>query len=497
MGKKKISGKAIRPSINAAEVLENINDGYLAVNHTWDFTYVNKQAAFNLGFKSEDLIGHNLWEKLSFLAGTEAEQRLRRVMSGNEPYMLEIQNPLTNRIFCTRVFPSGNGISIFWTDVTESKQAEESLKETRFLFQSYFDSPGILRGIIEIVDDAVIRHVIDNQASARLLGLTPDELRNRTSLDLGEPEEYIRTLVKHCRESRETGKPSRFEYFETRGEKPAWLSVIAVCIGTSSGEQMRYIYIVSNITERKETENALARARDDLETTVRERTRELAAANEQLKQYSHRLTMVQEEERKRIAYELHDDTAQSLSILKMQLNALLQSGKIRETELVENLQSLEKDAGRAFNGVRRYSHELRPVVLEHMGLLAALEQIADDYNKLGQLIVEVKTDGVEPELSEEVKLGFFRIAQEALNNTRKHSKASRALIDLKFQKNRLKMSVSDNGTGFDTGKAGSRFGFSGSLGLMSMQERANLIDAELKIESEPGKGTLVTVQVEL
>jgi two-component system, NarL family, sensor histidine kinase DegS len=79
----------------------------------------------------------------------------------------------------------------------------------------------------------------------------------------------------------------------------------------------------------------------------------------------------------------------------------------------------------------------------------ALEQIADDFNKLGQFQVEVHTEGTEPELSEEVKLGFFRIAQEALNNTRKHFKASQVIIDIRFNHESMQMAVRDNGEGFN------------------------------------------------
>jgi two-component system sensor histidine kinase DegS len=204
---------------------------------------------------------------------------------------------------------------------------------------------------------------------------------------------------------------------------------------------------------------------------------------------------IQEEERKRIAYELHDDTAQYLSILKMQIGALAGSEEIRSPKIKEKLQYLERDADRAFNDVRRYSHELRPAVLEKMGLMAALIQISDDYNKLGQLALEVNVEGEEPELSEAVKLGFFRIAQEALNNTRKHAKASQAIIKLNFKEDRLEMSVNDNGVGFDVAEAGQRSRCKGSLGLMSMQERARLIGASLKIDSTPGQGPTVKLEM--
>jgi signal transduction histidine kinase len=176
---------------------------------------------------------------------------------------------------------------------------------------------------------------------------------------------------------------------------------------------------------------------------------------------------------------------------------LTDSVEIQSPKIKEKLQFLERDADRAFNDVRRYSHELRPVVLERSGLQVALEQLTDDYNKLGQLQVTIKVGGEEPELAEEVKLGFFRIAQESLNNIRKHAKASQANIVLTFRDDRMEMIVSDNGVGFNVKEAAPRAGGKGSLGLMSMRERARLIGANLKIDSKPGYGTVVTVQVSL
>lgn len=149
------------------------------------------------------------------------------------------------------------------------------------------------------------------------------------------------------------------------------------------------------------------------------------------------------------------------------------------------------------NDVRRYSHELRPGVLEYLGLQAALEQTADDINKLQQITVEVNTEGEELSLPEDVKLGFFRIAQEALNNARKHARASRVIVGLKYSRNRILMTISDNGTGFDVQKAKVQTNLKGSLGLMSMQERAKLIGASLKIESKVGQGTVITVELSL
>ncbi|MDD5700605.1 MAG: sensor histidine kinase [Dehalococcoidales bacterium] len=147
--------------------------------------------------------------------------------------------------------------------------------------------------------------------------------------------------------------------------------------------------------------------------------------------------------------------------------------------------------------MRRYSHELRPAVLDRLGLLAAIEQIAEDVNKQKQIKVELTVEGEEPELSDDIKLAFFRIAQEALNNARKHAQASKASVKIVFQEKQVRMEIGDNGTGFDIQEAQVRASSKGSLGLMSMQERSRLIGGNLRIESQPSKGTTVRVETPL
>ena len=328
--------------------------------------------------------------------------------------------------------------------------------------------PIALGNVFENMKDGVIildrqnRVLNINRAAANLLTETPSSLIGKpASLSLAKLPELLKLVLENGR------LPA--EFIINTGNNQRYYEFSLIPLYDRKQNLIGRVITLHDLTERKNMELSL-------------------------KEYAGRITRVQEEERKRIAYELHDDTAQYLSILKMQLGALADSGEIRSPKIKEKLQFLERDADRAFNDVRRYSHELRPVVLEHQGLAAALEQIADDYNKLGQLHVAAQIEGMEPELSEEIKLGFFRIAQEALNNTRKHAKASRAIIHLKFEDSRIEMVVSDDGTGFDVEEARHRTGGKGSLGLMSMRERADLINAELKIESEPGKGTKVILK---
>jgi PAS domain S-box-containing protein len=317
------------------------------------------------------------------------------------------------------------------------------------------------------IDIRSFRYISVNDAMSAITGYSRKELLAMNPLDL--MDENGRKLFSDRIKRIQTGKRIEKEFDSKVRRKDGTL--IDVTIQTTlSPRGSNIVFVVAHdITERKKMEEAL-------------------------KTYAWRITKVQEDERKRIGYELHDDTAQYLGILKMQLDALLHSEKVQDPEVTKKLEYLEKDADMAFNDVRRYSHELRPVTLERSGLTAALDQIAEDFDKLGQLQVTIKVGGKEPQLSEEVKLGFFRIAQEALNNARKHAKARQAAITISFRENRLKMSVRDDGIGFDVREAVARAGGKGSLGLMSMRERADLIGASLKIESNPGTGTKIDVE---
>jgi PAS domain S-box-containing protein len=393
------------------------------------------------------------------------------------------------------------------SDITDRKQAEEKLKESKNQYDSLAENiPSVLMRY-----DGNFRVVYLSPLSEIITGIPVKDCIGKNNKELGHPEHLCRIWENAIHEVFQTGqnRSLEFDFQSQQGLKTFYLKLAPEF--DSNGKVAYVLGISTDITDRKKTEEALVRYKDELEVRVKERTEQLQEAydeirhsekalkeaNKQLKQYGYRITQVQEEERKRIAFELHDDTAQYLGILKMQLNALTQSEKIQSPEVREKLQYLEKDADRAFNDVRRYSHELRPSVLDHMGLRASIEQTAEDLNKLNQFKVEIEVKGREPELSEEVKLGFFRIAQEALNNVRKHAKAEKAIINLEFQKKQMILKIVDNGIGFDTKEARNRSSKKGSLGLLSMRERAGLIGASLKIESKPGQGTVVRVDLHL
>ncbi len=215
---------------------------------------------------------------------------------------------------------------------------------------------------------------------------------------------------------------------------------------------------------------------------------------ENMRFYVRQITRAQEEERKRIARELHDDTAQILVAFSRRLDALTTSPEPLPEPLRQRLEEFRELATNGLQSVRLFSKGLRPPALDDLGLLAALEGLKPDIEKEG-IEVELKVLGPKQRLSSEVELALFRIVQEALNNVRRHSKASRVLVGVEFCESEVRVVIEDNGQGFEVPGRVVDLVATGKLGLTGMHERARLLGGTVVIQSEPGKGTKVTVDV--
>jgi two-component system, NarL family, sensor histidine kinase UhpB len=216
--------------------------------------------------------------------------------------------------------------------------------------------------------------------------------------------------------------------------------------------------------------------------------------NEQRASYlAQKVLSTQEEERQRIARELHDETAQILTSVLLYLKLLEKSA---DPEEVQRLQNLRKLITHALREVRRLVMELHPRMLDEQGLEATLSRHVDELNAAGSMNVTLQVAGCTRErLSKDLELTFYRVAQEALNNTVHHSQAHCAQVILKRDADWLTLEVADDGVGFDQDAlpAGQPRGF----GLTGMRERLALVGGELAIESEPGAGTRLCARARL
>ncbi|MBI5944694.1 MAG: hypothetical protein HY864_10025 [Chloroflexi bacterium] len=230
-----------------------------------------------------------------------------------------------------------------------------------------------------------------------------------------------------------------------------------------------------------------------LQLELTEMSRKVQAAQNGLHDYIGAITSAQEDERMRLARELHDDTIQAVIALKQRVQLAQKS--VKDQHGRQSLNELETLAEQTIENLRRLTRALRPIYLEDLGLVTALEMLTRETSQNNHLVVDFQKTGEERRLTREVELSLYRIAQEALNNVVKHSKATHADLKIVFDTSEIKMEVSDNGSGFMVPKSPTEFAPNGHFGLMGMHERADLIGARLEIESALGKGTRLMVRL--
>lgn len=271
------------------------------------------------------------------------------------------------------------------------------------------------------------------------------------------------------------------------------------------------LVVAALIQQRNESRRELQLARDDLEARVQQRTAELTEANQALQQEMARrqeaqsahaevlrqLVEVQEQERRRISRELHDQMGQDLAALKVVLGML----KAKTENTAENQPSfsrLEQLIERLMQTVRRLAWELRPAILDDFGLDVALQRYTQEWTELHGVPVDFHTTGVAGRrLPGKVETALYRIAQEALTNVSRHAKAGRVSVLLERRPGQLSLIVEDNGCGFDADATLAAANPHKKLGLLGMRERAIVIDGTVEVEAQPGQGTTVFVRVPL
>jgi len=244
--------------------------------------------------------------------------------------------------------------------------------------------------------------------------------------------------------------------------------------------------------------DTLARKVKELDVEVAHRRRAEAALRERdglLHILSRKLLNAQEAERRRIARELHDEVGQTLTTVKIQLHGLMLNGDaaVPRPGMERCIATVEQLLGQ----VRTLSVDLRPSLLDDLGLVAALRSYVARQARLANFTAKMSADELGSRMDPEVETACFRVAQEALTNVIRHAGAKTVLIDLRRIDNHLHVVIRDDGSGFDVTAAQARAVCGDSLGLLGMQERVTLLGGRFRIRSMPGRGTTVHASLPL
>jgi two-component system sensor histidine kinase UhpB len=231
-----------------------------------------------------------------------------------------------------------------------------------------------------------------------------------------------------------------------------------------------------------------------LQTTLQTMTQQIEADKSRLRTYANAVTSAQEQERSRLARELHDDTIQNLIVLAQRIQMARMSAKPDDATMRARLDDMHTGVLAMIDDVRRISRALRPIYLEEAGLASGLERLAQEANALTQkqernCRVTFETSGSIPRLHPDVEMTFFRIAQEGINNALKHADPSQIKVRLSSTSDAIELSIHDDGCGFDPAHVVPGFGLTG------IRERAMLIHATMTMSSAPSQGTSLVVRL--
>jgi PAS domain S-box-containing protein len=399
-----------------------------------------------------------------------------------------------------------SGIFVHGVDITKRKRAEEALRESEEWLRSIFEASrdGIL------VEDAE-RIVYINKSYTQLFGYdSPEDLTGRHVSTVISPEDVERMLEFGSRRKRGEQPASVYEFKGKR--KDGTLIDVEASVSTSVVAGRVYITtMVRDIAERKQAEESLRQAHDELEKRVSERTVELAKTNQTLqaeirertrmsearKQLLQQIVTAQEDERRRISRELHDQMGQHLTAILLLVNSLKLSPQL-ETETNSRFEQLEEVAHQISREVDTLAWELRPTVLDDLGLQAALGNYVEKWSKRSGVSVDFHSIGLaDRRLPPQIETAIYRIAQEALTNIIKHAQATNVGVILDRRDNQVSVIIEDNGCGFDVEAMLTAPTEERRMGVLGMQERTLLVGGTLNIESTPGVGTTIFVRIPL
>lgn len=203
----------------------------------------------------------------------------------------------------------------------------------------------------------------------------------------------------------------------------------------------------------------------------------------------------QEEERRRVARDLHDEVGAMLALIRLNLHQMVSNTECEDENLLTNAQHMKQQLDEVLNSVRRISHDLMPVVLEKLGLVQAIDALRRTLATSGSIELIVRYNDKSKRLKPQHELLLYRMVQELLNNTIKHAQATQVSIELKFTPSETKLLYNDNGVGFDLASLQQDKALRGGLGIMSLQSRAALLNGSISITSAPGTGTTASVSI--
>ncbi len=580
---------------NYRSTLARVSDAFVALDKNWNYTFINKKAAEMHGRLPEELLGKNMWEEFPYVKDEPFYDALHKAMETQQPMSVELYYSKHDRWFQDYIYPSQNGITIYYRDVTEQKKITEEINSERILsenilkslpgvfymfnekgeYQRWNDNLSIVTGYsheeikhmhpIQFFDDdekgLLIEKItnvfksgfdeveanfvtksgekipyffngfrVELQGKLNLIGVGIDltarrkaEQEMKTSnerfklvskatndivwdwnLQTNEiwwNENYYRYLgyeQKHGAEKIEdTWSKHIHPEDKARVEKGIYDAIQkGSYYWTDDYRFFKADGSIVNIYDRgyiifdaNNKPYRMVGAMLDI-TKIRNAEQEVRRSQIALRQLSAHLQSIREEERTYIAREIHDELGQQLTCLKMDASWLNKKVDKSNDDVTERIKGMIEMIDDTVKTVRRIAADLRPGILDDLGLIAALEWQCHEFEKRTGIQSHFECLSPDTDFDKNTATGVFRVYQEILTNVARHSKATAVQTKVECTDNLLILQVHDNGVGFDAAAVKEKH----TLGLLGMNERVAMFNGEIDIASENGNGTIITIK---
>jgi len=460
-----------------ASIVDSSDDAIIGKTLDGTITSWNRAAEAMYGYRADEVLGKNI----SILAppdqAGEIERILKKIQRGERVEHFEsirIAKDKRRLNVSVTVSPIRDvrgkivGASAIARDVTAMERARQSFQESESRAHAFFQAAA---QAIFIADSAGTI-VMANPATEKMFGYAVSEL-------IGKPVEMLVP-----QKFRDGHKAHRDQFFQSPQMRPMGLGLDLQGRRQNGSEffveiSLSYIHaaqgtfgvaLVTDISKRRADEQAIRQQ------------------GEELRALTARLMTAQDDERRRIARDLHDDLSQSLAFLAMDLGKLATNPSAQN--LVADIRPLQLRAAEAAESVRRVSHQLHPSVLDDIGLEAALEQYCEEFQRRSGIETKFTSRNVPESLQREVASSIYHIAQECLRNVSKHARTKTVSVTVEFADNVLRLIIKDQGIGLRAKQPEPS-----GIGIVAMRERAHLVNGKLSIQSKSGAGTEISVEV--
>jgi PAS domain S-box-containing protein len=406
------------------------------------------------------------------LAGALQGERIQRERAEDKTSELNALNESLQRHVAMRTAQLDVMNVELQAEVSERERAEVDALQARERLAAIIDSA--MDAIVTV--DERQRIVLFNIAAEALFGWTQSEVIGR-SLDVLIPPHFRTPHTRHIKRFGEGGISSRrmgmqliVRGLRRNGEEfPIEASISQLTLN----EHKYYTAIVRDVTERVRADQALMRSRKELH--------EMASVG----------STAREQEKSRIARELHDELAQSLTVMRMDVDWLRQRGFPAQGAAAAKLDAMENMLERSVAATRRIAADLRPLMLDDLGLVPAAQWLVENFKERHGIDCRIVVTPPDLELADPHATAVFRIIQESLANAARHAEADRVEVDLSLTDGEIRLRVRDDGRGFDLNDPRKP----NSFGLVGLRERAHLVDGEIRIDTTPGRGTSIEVRI--